>query len=114
MKTRRQKPLLTDINTNSSAKRVDPECAFLHTLSDNLSDAVIITDKQLRIEYWNKPASQLFGFTETEAAGKHIADLLFPHYDNIFFEKLLRHNYLQKEKEVLIALFLFPGPLRKR
>ena len=90
MKTRRQKPLLTDINTNSSAKRVDPECAFLHTLSDNLSDAVIITDKQLRIEYWNKPASQLFGFTETEAAGKHIADLLFPHYDNIFFEKLLR------------------------
>lgn len=87
MKTNIEKPTLIN---SSSVKRVESKYSFSHTLSDSLSDAVIITDKQLLIEYWNKTASQVFGFTETEAAGKHIADLLFPHYDTIFFEKLLR------------------------
>jgi len=82
---------------NFSAKKVEASHSFLHTLSDSISDAVIITDKQLIIEYWNKAASQLFGFTEAEAIDKHLSDLVFHNYNNIFFEKIFR-QLAEKEK----------------
>ena len=54
MKTEIEKPLYMAmiLFKNSSA------ISFLHTLSDSISDAIIITDSQFTIEYWNKAASQ--------------------------------------------------------
>jgi PAS domain S-box-containing protein len=71
------------------SKRAAPS-AFFEALSDTVSDAVIITDKELIIEYWNKAASTFFEFIEDEAIGKCFSDLLFPGYSNTFFEKIIR------------------------
>jgi len=88
MKTNTEKSLATAIGNNSSAKRIEPGYSFLHTLSEALSEAVIITDKQLRIEYWNKAANQLFGFTEKEAPC-NISNLVLQDYSTASFEKIL-------------------------
>ena len=90
MKTDIEKSLLIAIDNNSSEKRVESNYSFFNTLSDNLSDAVIITDKQFKIESWNKAASRLYDLTEAEAIGKYFPDLLFHNYATVFFETILQ------------------------
>lgn len=115
MKTNIEKyPLIEDL----SAKKVESSHSFLHALTGSISDAVIITDKQLIIEYWNKAASQLFGFTEAEAIDKHLSDLVFHNYNNIFFEKIFRQladkkkweeQLLTDKKKLIDCTFLVAG-----
>lgn len=62
MKTDIKKSSLAE---NSSSKRTAASHSFLYTLSGSVSDAVIITDKKLIIEYWNKEASRVFGLNES-------------------------------------------------
>lgn len=88
MKTNSEKSLLTAIPGKSFAKRI--ELNSLHAISDALSEAIIITDKKLRIEYWNKAASQLFGFTDEDNFGKNISDLVLQDYKTTSFEKILQ------------------------
>ncbi len=71
-------------------QRLESGHSFLDIFSDNLSDVVIITDKQFIVESWNKAATGVFGLTETEVIGKRLPDLLFQHYTTDFFETILR------------------------
>lgn len=64
---------------------------FLHILSDKISDAIFITDSQFTIKYWNKAATQVLEFAETEVIGKRFSTLFFPDYNSAFFEKIVRH-----------------------
>jgi PAS domain S-box-containing protein len=41
-------------------------------------DAVIVIDCQGRVEFWNTAAESIFGHSEAEAMGEHIADLIVP------------------------------------
>jgi len=43
---------------------------------NQLSDAIIICDKLLRITRWNETATLIYGWTAVEALGQHIDDLL--------------------------------------
>ncbi len=63
---------------------------FFHTLSDYLSDAVILINEQLLIEHWNTAAGRLYGFTPTEAIGKNILHLLQPMSAEGGFEKIVQ------------------------
>src|SRR5688500_18659629 len=115
MKTDIEKyPLIEDL----SAKKVESSHSFLHALSGSISDAVIITDKQLLIEYWNNAATQLFGFSEAEAIDKHLSVLVFQNYNNIFFEKIFRQladkekweeQLLTNQKKLIDCTFLVAG-----
>ena len=77
------------MNTDFFSKAVGLQDPLFHKLSDHLSDALIITNKQLLIEHWNKAASQLYGFTTTEVLGKNLLSLLLPDYEDDGFEKIL-------------------------
>ena len=46
-------------------------------LLDSASDAVVATDFEGRITFWNPGAERIFGFTATEAAGQSL-DLIIP------------------------------------
>jgi PAS domain S-box-containing protein len=46
-------------------------------LLDSASDAVIATDCEGRITFWNPGAERIFGFTATEASGQSL-DLIIP------------------------------------
>ena len=49
----------------------------LTSLLNNAQDAIIMTDAEERITYWNKGAENVWGWTEAEALGQDAMDLLF-------------------------------------
>lgn len=58
----------------------EEELRYHADLLDNLSDAVISTDRQHIIRSWNRAAEEIYGYTEAEALGRTTADLLNPEY----------------------------------
>ncbi|HEY6099294.1 MAG TPA: PAS domain S-box protein, partial [Anaeromyxobacter sp.] len=46
----------------------------------NVSDAVISTDADTRVTSWNRAAERVYGFTEAEALGRRVPDLLRTEY----------------------------------
>jgi len=88
MKTDIEKSLIVAMSNESISKNTESSHSFLTTLSDNLSDVIIITDKKFIIESLNKAAAGAFGLTEKEVIGKYLPDLLFQHYTGDFFETI--------------------------
>ena len=48
------------------------------SLLDKAQDAIVVTDLQRRLTYWNKSAERLYGWTAAEALGKVATDLFYP------------------------------------
>jgi PAS domain S-box-containing protein len=53
-------------------------------LLDQARDAIIVRSLEHDILYWNKSAERLYGYTEVEAKGSKIQDLLYPDDDSEF------------------------------
>jgi PAS domain S-box-containing protein len=51
--------------------------ALLPPLVIDCPDAVIVADREGKIRFWNRAASRIFGFAETEALGQTL-DLIVP------------------------------------
>ncbi|MDX2137091.1 MAG: PAS domain S-box protein [Chloroflexota bacterium] len=60
----------------SAQKQAQSTAAYQAHLLQQVSDAVIATDKDLKITSWNKAAAQMYGWTEAEALGQNIDELL--------------------------------------
>ncbi len=52
-------------------------------------DAIIMMDNKGRIAFWNEAAQRIFGYTEHEARGKKLHELIVPEPYRIDFEKRL-------------------------
>jgi two-component system, cell cycle sensor histidine kinase and response regulator CckA len=48
------------------------------SLLDKAQDAIIVTDLDRRLSYWNKSAERLYGWTSEEVLGKVVTDLFYP------------------------------------
>ena len=48
------------------------------TISNSLKDALILVDDQGKIAFWNPSAEETFGYTQEEAIGKEIQQLVSP------------------------------------
>ena len=60
-------------------------------ISTSAMDAIILSDEEDRVIYWNPAAEKTFGFTEREAVGRKLAELVIPpHAHN-------KHGELLKE-----------------
>jgi len=66
-------------------------------LLEDISDAVIATDEQMTIMSWNRAAEMMYGWSEQEAIGKKIGELLDTTNDNENEENLFR-ELLEKEE----------------
>ncbi|MEW6348135.1 MAG: PAS domain S-box protein [Thermodesulfobacteriota bacterium] len=64
-------------------------------------DAIISTDSNDRIVFWNKAAQRIFGYSEEEALGKPAAILIPPQYRDLHTRGMKR--YLETGKPVLIG-----------
>lgn len=64
------------INPGSAQKLMDGLLAEQADLLDNVLDAIIATDAEYQITYWNRGAEELYGWTRDEALGKNSVDLL--------------------------------------
>jgi len=52
--------------------------AQFHTLAAAAYDAIMVTDTDGRVMYWNPAAERLFGYSQREAVGATIGDLIVP------------------------------------
>ncbi len=48
------------------------------SLLDKAQDAILVTDLQRRLTYWNKSAERLYGWTADEVMGKGVTELFYP------------------------------------
>jgi PAS domain S-box-containing protein len=81
-----------DITERKRADRVQAEQARLLDLS---SDAIMVRDAADRVSYWNKAASELYGYTREEALGRVTHELLrtqFPEPLESINERLHRNG----------------------
>ncbi|WP_340105616.1 PAS domain-containing protein [Rhodohalobacter sp. 8-1] len=60
-----------------------------HLLED-ISDAVIATDENMKIVSWNRAAEMMYGWSEQEAIGQEIGTLIETEYENKSEESLYR------------------------
>jgi PAS domain S-box-containing protein len=51
------------------------------SLLDKAQDAILVTDLQRRLTFWNKSAERLYGWTADEAIGRSVTDLFYPDGD---------------------------------
>ncbi|MBX7113157.1 MAG: PAS domain-containing sensor histidine kinase [Myxococcaceae bacterium] len=68
-----------DISTQEETQR---QLAFQARLMANVSDAVVATDPDLVINYWNHAAEAIYGWTQSEAMGRSVSDLLATEFLN--------------------------------
>lgn len=73
-------------------------------LLHQVSDAVIAIDEQLRINFWNRAASQIYGYSEAEALGQTIDELLRTEWIN---------NSHTEAQEILRASGQWQGEIRQ-
>ncbi|MDZ7796973.1 MAG: PAS domain S-box protein [Candidatus Marinimicrobia bacterium] len=60
----------------TSHKRIQNEMKFQADLINNVGQAVIATDLQGKVTYWNKAAEKIYGWSSSEAIGQNIMDLM--------------------------------------
>jgi PAS domain S-box-containing protein len=60
----------------SERKRAEKELTFQASLLANTNDAVIATDLQFLITYWNQAAEKIYGWTASEVLGKYSYQIL--------------------------------------
>jgi len=57
-------------------KQVEERLSYQANILQNVSDAIIATDLELRITNWNSAAAEIYGWKAHEAEGKNIDDFL--------------------------------------
>ena len=70
-------------------------------LLENVSDAVISTDAEYRVESWNKAAERIYGWTAPEVLGLALSDVVKPESPGILHgvpaKTLIRDGHYQGE-----------------
>lgn len=61
--------------------------ARLRVIGAAAQDAIIMMDSMGKIAFWNDAAQRIFGYSEFEARGKHLHELIVPERYRIDFEK---------------------------
>src|SRR5256885_1995436 len=64
------------INDITQRKRVEKRLTEQARLLDLSNDAIIVRDQEDRVTYWNKGAEKIYGYTQKEALGKVVYQLL--------------------------------------
>jgi PAS domain S-box-containing protein len=76
-------------------------------ISTSAMDAIILIDEEDNVIYWNPAAEKTFGFTEKEAAGKKLAELVIPPHGlrrHAALLEELKHNSFSKRHFEFAAL----------
>ncbi len=61
-------------------QRAEIQVRYQANLLANVSDAILSTDTQFNIQYWNTAAEKQYGWTSAEVMGRHFRKFIKPHY----------------------------------
>jgi PAS domain S-box-containing protein len=79
-------------------KKAEEDLKFKDYLLQNVNDAIVSADKHLDITSWNKAAETIYGYTEQEALGKNLPQLLCfnpPDSDSEAHQEFLDKGYFK-------------------
>src|SRR5687767_163233 len=79
----------------SERKRAEGQLAYQAQLIANVNDAIIATDADLAIGYWNQAAEQIYGWKAEEVLGRSVSEVL----QSKFIDGNTRSEALRKVKE---------------
>ena len=68
--------LVGTVQDITERKRAEEELRYHANLVDNVSDAIISTDRELKIQSWNRAAEWIYGWQEGEVIGQIGSDVL--------------------------------------
>jgi PAS domain S-box-containing protein len=71
-----EKYVLSTFDNITERKQAEEQAAYRAKLLARVQDAVVATDEETRIVFWNQAAEEMFGWTEAEAIGKIVPELL--------------------------------------
>ncbi|MCB0635333.1 MAG: PAS domain S-box protein [Lewinella sp.] len=77
-------------------RRQAQQLRYQASLLDTVQDAIIATDPEFRIQYWNKAAETLYGWKAEEVAGRH-------------FDRIVALDNLQQERAIALDTFRREG-----
>jgi PAS domain S-box-containing protein len=83
--------MVEDISNQKLAEaRISAQAALL----DQAKDAILVRDRAGVVEYWNKGAERLYGWSSQEAIGRNVIDLLYrePSSFRVAETQLLEHD----------------------
>lgn len=78
------------LETESEKEKIRSELEYQVNLLSNVNDAIIATDKNLRITYWNEAAEQIYGIKKSEAIGKSTRNVLHTQYLELGRDDILK------------------------
>ena len=83
-------------------KKAEKQIEYHSLLLSKVNDAIIGSDSNFQINYWNKGAEQMYGYTEAEAWGKTTIELLRPTYAAGEREKIIDELKRQDSSKAII------------
>jgi PAS domain S-box-containing protein len=78
------------LNDITDRKRAEEKIRYQASLLQNVSDAVISSDKDGFIQTWNRAAERIYGWKADELTGKKFHDILRPEYRYHSREEIIR------------------------
>jgi two-component system cell cycle sensor histidine kinase/response regulator CckA len=72
--------LVGSVHDITERKRADIQIQYQANLLVNVSDAILATDRQFNIQYWNAAAEKQYGWTSGEVIGSHFLKFIQPQY----------------------------------
>lgn len=89
----------------SQRKAHEQQLRFYASLQENVSDAVITTDLDFRIQSWNRAAESIYGWRAEEVIGHSIRDVLRTQYTSTVTQ--------EQARQVVLAQGSIAGELRQ-
>lgn len=83
------------METESEREKIRADLEYQSNLLSNVNDAVIATDRNLRITYWNEAAEQIYGISNAEAIGKTTREVLHTQYIGLTRDEILKKLSLE-------------------
>lgn len=78
------------IETEAESEKIRSELEYQANLLANVNDAIIATDRNLRITYWNEAAEQIYGLKRNEVMGKTTREVLHTQYLELGREDIIQ------------------------
>jgi PAS domain S-box-containing protein len=92
--------LVCTIRDISERKARERQLRFYASLQENVSDAVIAADLELRVQSWNRAAERIYGWRAEEVIGQNVISLLSlaPESSKNLYQQLVTNGYLHDER----------------
>ena len=88
--------LVCSVQDISEQKQRERQLRYHASLQDNVTEAVIATDLNFRIQSWNPAAERIYGWRADEVLGQHVTDVLQTEFASGKTWKQVLYDFIKK------------------